>query len=195
MAGLTQAQQDTINRLQAAVTNANVDYQNSLAAYSNAFNSAQECQNKRDQYSTGTKKNQACHIDTLSSLNSASNAAGRDRDAKEQILSTAKIALDNYMKTLEGTVAAETGLNAAGLAGDANYQLTQQANILAAQQAALAAQLQQETNQSQSKLDAERSKKINTIILWSVVAVVGLVLIIGGVYAYKKFSKPEDKKD
>lgn len=189
MAGITQEQQNMLNKLQGDLTNAKTAYNEILTAYAAAVNKQESCQAARDAKILGSEKNKACHIDTLRSLSANTANVARERDARALVVASAQAALDGYMAKLAEQAETEAATQAAALAGNAEYQLTQQTNILTAQQQALAAQLQQQTAESQSKLDAERSKSINKIILWSVVGLIGVILIIGGVYAYNKTTK------
>lgn len=167
---LTQAQQERINTLSAAKDAAQTAYNNAVAAYTAKWNEAQACQRARDAKSTGIGKNQACHIDTLSRLNSETYQRENDRNTKKTILDQATAALDSAMREVQ----AETDLGQAALLTDPKF-------VLQAQQQATQA------NTAKAESDAKLFAQKTT---WYLIAgVVFIAIVIFGIVIYKRYNK------
>lgn len=72
---MTADQQKRLDEALGAYNKALNAEQTALNNYNNLANAALACQKARDQYSFGPKKNDACHIDTLTSLKSQRDVA------------------------------------------------------------------------------------------------------------------------
>lgn len=162
MAGTAQ-QQALLAQAQTEYTAAVTAYNSAISALNDARAAAQNCQNARDQYSLGWKKNNACHIDTLSSLNNAWRQAEQLVATRREAMNQAAAKVENIQKQIDAGIAQDV----ATLQTDPKFNLQSQqiaANAAATTHAAA-------IKAANEKALAEAKQKRNFVI-----AIVALVL-------------------
>jgi cobalamin biosynthesis Mg chelatase CobN len=161
---LTSEQQARLDVARMAVNSASDAYNNAAQIAASAGEAAAYCQSLRDAKSTGIGKNNACHIDTLTQLQSEWNEKNIIRDNALVLYQDAKRNLDAVLSSIEK----ENMLAADALKNDPVFNLQTQANILASDK------LQNESEQANNK----KKVVIFGIIALLTVIIVSLVLFL-----------------
>lgn len=159
---LTSEQQARIDVARKALNDASNAYNYASDVAAAAGEAASQCQAARDTKSTGIGKNNACHIDTLTQLQSDWNDKNLRRDTLSSLYEDSK---RNLAAVLE-SVAKENQLAADALKNDPAFNLQTQANILASDK------LQNDSEQQNNK------KKVVIIGIISLLAIIVVSLVI-----------------
>lgn len=165
---MTAQQQATLDAALKAYNDALNKEQTAYQTYMSYRTQALDCKAKRDQYSFGPKKNDACHIDTLTTL----NAKWAEWEAKyAEALKVTAAAKAAYEKVKAEVYSASEQ----ALATDPNVQITQQ--TLASQE---------KIEQQKIAYEAEKSKANQKTIMYVVGGILLLSLIVFLIYRFTR---------
>ena len=177
----TNAQLQALNEQILAVTAQRNTQQNNvnyaLTKLNEARKKAQDCQNARDQRSTGIGKNQACHIDTLSSLNNAWAQADNFYQTEVSKLN----ALNSQIASLNAQVDAYNKQQQEALLNDPQFNLQQQQ---------INANLNAQNTAAKAQADAAAATK-KAIITGVILVVIVAIVIVSIAYLRKRKKQSE----
>lgn len=165
---MTSQQQATLDEALKAYNDALNKEQTAYQTYMSYRTQALDCKAKRDQYDLGWKKNNACHIDTLSELNTKWAEWETKYAEALKISAAAKVAYEK-VKTEVYSASQQA------LATDPNLQITQQ--TLAAQE---------KIEQQKIASETEKSKANQKTIMYVVGGILLLSLIIFLIYRFTR---------
>lgn len=165
---MTAQQQATLDEALKAYNDALNKEQTAYQTYMSYRTQALDCKAKRDQYDLGWKKNQACHIDTLSSLNSLWGQWEAKYSEAVKVTVAAKAAYEKIKAEVYSA-------SEQALATDPNVQITQQ--TLASQE---------KIEQQKIASDAEQSKAKQKTIIYVVGGILLISLIAFLIYRFTR---------
>lgn len=153
---LTPAQRARLDVISQQVSEASLRVVDAQKNFEQARSAAQACAAARDAKSTGIGKNNACHINTLSQLNSNWDAASQNVDRLKSELDSKNSILKNTISQIEDEIGLAKGaLETSPAYNDAMQQIDKI-----------------------SIVEASKTKKIILFIIGSVVVLTGVYFII-----------------